>query len=41
MGYLDGFLVTVRQIGRKQRVTTQYPQEKAPIPERRHGRHGG
>jgi len=39
MGYLDGFLVTVRQIGRKQRVTTQYPQEKAPIPERRHGRH--
>ncbi|HVN50867.1 MAG TPA: NADH-quinone oxidoreductase subunit NuoI, partial [Acidimicrobiales bacterium] len=28
-----------RQIGRKQRVTTQYPQEKAPIPERRHGRH--
>ena len=39
MGYLDGFLVTVRQSGRKQRVTTQYPQEKAPIPERRHGRH--
>ena len=39
MGYLDGFLVTVRQIGRKQRVTTQYPKEKAPIPERRHGRH--
>jgi NADH-quinone oxidoreductase subunit I len=39
MGYLDGFLVTVRQIGKKQRVTTQYPKEKAPIPVRRHGRH--
>jgi NADH-quinone oxidoreductase subunit I len=39
MGYLDGFLVTARQIGRKQRVTTQYPKEKAPQPIRRHGRH--
>jgi NADH-quinone oxidoreductase subunit I len=39
MGYLDGFLVTVRQMGRKQRVTTQYPKEKAPIALRRHGRH--
>jgi NADH-quinone oxidoreductase subunit I len=39
MGYLDGFLVTFRQMGRKQRVTTQYPKEKAPIALRRHGRH--
>ena len=30
MGYLGGFLVSLRQIGRKQRVTTQYPEEKAP-----------
>ena len=49
MGYLDGFLVTVRQIGRKQRVTTQYPQEKRPKraatprpsrPQPLRGRHG-
>jgi NADH-quinone oxidoreductase subunit I len=39
MGYLDGFLVPLRQIGKKQRVTTQYPKEKAPIAVRRHGRH--
>jgi NADH-quinone oxidoreductase subunit I len=39
MGYLGGFLVSLRQIGRKQRVTTQYPQEKAPKPVRVHGRH--
>ena len=39
MGYLGGFLVSLRQIGRKQRVTTQYPQEKAPKPLRVHGRH--
>ena len=39
MGYLGGFLVSLRQIGRKQRVTTQYPKEKAPKPERMHGRH--
>jgi hypothetical protein len=24
MGYLGGFLVTVKQIGRKQKVTTEY-----------------
>ena len=39
MGYLGGFLVSLRQIGRKQRVTTQYPAEKAPKPLRLHGRH--
>ena len=39
MGYLGGFLVSLRQIGRKQRVTTQYPKEKAPKPLRIHGRH--
>ena len=39
MGYLGGFLVSLRQIGRKQRVTTQYPQEKAPKALRVHGRH--
>jgi NADH-quinone oxidoreductase subunit I len=39
MGYLGGFLVSLRQMGRKQRVTTQYPQEKAPKPLRVHGRH--
>jgi len=39
MGYLGGFLVSLRQMGRKQRVTTQYPQEKAPKPIRVHGRH--
>jgi NADH-quinone oxidoreductase subunit I len=37
MGYLDGFLVTARQIGK--RVTTEYPTEKAPKPPRLHGRH--
>ena len=39
MGYLGGFLVSLRQIGRKQRVTTQYPAQKAPKPARVHGRH--
>jgi NADH-quinone oxidoreductase subunit I len=37
MGYLEGFRVTARQIGHV--VTTQYPEEKAPKPERVHGRH--
>jgi NADH-quinone oxidoreductase subunit I len=37
MGYLEGFGVTARQIGHV--VTTQYPEEKAPKPERVHGRH--
>jgi NADH-quinone oxidoreductase subunit I len=39
MGYLQGFLVTLRQIGKRQRVTTQYPAEKRPKSERTHGRH--
>jgi NADH-quinone oxidoreductase subunit I len=39
MGFLGGFLVSIRQIGRKQRVTTQYPEQKAPKPVRLHGRH--
>ena len=39
MGYLGGFLVSLRQIGKRQRVTTQYPEEKAPKPARVHGRH--
>jgi NADH-quinone oxidoreductase subunit I len=37
MGYLDGFRVTFQQIGNV--VTTEYPKEKAPKPERLHGRH--
>jgi len=39
MGYLDGFKVPIRQMGKKQRVTTPYPKEKAPQAIRRHGRH--
>jgi NADH-quinone oxidoreductase subunit I len=47
MGYLQGFLVTLRQIGRSHKVTTQYSggleaghrDEKSPKPERLHGRH--
>lgn len=39
MGYLEGFKVTVGQIGPAQRVTTSYPEEKAPKPPRVHGRH--
>ena len=51
MGYLGGFLVTLRQVGRRNKVTRQYsggrelkkgkPQrdEKADKPERLHGRH--
>src|SRR4030095_15610205 len=47
MGYLKGFLVTARQIGRSKKVTRQYSggrdegarDEKAPKPERLHGRH--
>ena len=37
MGRLSGFLVTLRQYGKK--VTTEFPKEKAPRPARRHGRH--
>lgn len=48
MGYLKGFLVTLNQIGRSKRVTAEYgadekrrsrQNQKAPKPERLHGRH--
>jgi NADH-quinone oxidoreductase subunit I len=39
MGLLDGFRVTLRQIGAKNRVTTEYPKTKRPKSERFHGRH--
>src|SRR6478736_2991423 len=48
MGYLGGFAVTLRQIGKRQKVTTEYSggdighgrhDEKIPKPERLHGRH--
>jgi NADH-quinone oxidoreductase subunit I len=47
MGYLQGFAVTLRQIGKKQKVTTQYSggreggdhDQKIAKPERLHGRH--
>jgi NADH-quinone oxidoreductase subunit I len=51
MGYLGGFLITLRQVGRRNRVTLEYSggrelkrgkpkrDEKAPKPERLHGRH--
>jgi NADH-quinone oxidoreductase subunit I len=39
MGLLDGFRVTLRQIGARNRVTTEYPKEKKPKPDRFHGRH--
>jgi NADH-quinone oxidoreductase subunit I len=47
MGYLQGFAVTLRQIGRRNKVTTQYSggrernrhDEKIDKPERLHGRH--
>jgi NADH-quinone oxidoreductase subunit I len=38
MGYLGGFRVTLRQMSQP-RVTTEYPKEKRPKPERLHGRH--
>jgi NADH-quinone oxidoreductase subunit I len=37
MGYLDGFRVTFKQMGHV--VTTEYPKEKTPKPDRLHGRH--
>jgi len=37
MGYLGGFKIPLRQIGKV--VTRPYPEEKAPKPERLHGRH--
>ncbi|MEY2642080.1 MAG: NADH-quinone oxidoreductase subunit I [Acidimicrobiia bacterium] len=51
MGYLGGFLVTLRQVGRRNKVTREYSggrelkkgkphrDEKADKPERLHGRH--
>lgn len=51
MGYLGGFLVTLRQVGRRNKVTLEYSggrelkrgkpgrDEKAPKPDRLHGRH--
>ncbi len=39
MGYLGGFLVTIKQVGKKQLVTTSYPEEKRRKPVRIHGRH--
>ncbi len=39
MGYLKGFLVSFAQQGKKQRVTTSYPEEKREKPIRIHGRH--
>jgi NADH-quinone oxidoreductase subunit I len=38
MSRFSGFGVTLRQMG-KPRVTTQYPEEKRPKPDRLHGRH--
>jgi NADH-quinone oxidoreductase subunit I len=38
MGWLSGFGVTLRQIGRP-KVTEKYPKEKRPKPLRFHGRH--
>ena len=37
MGYLGGFKIPILQMGRKQRVTVPYPEQKAPIALRRHG----
>ena len=42
MGYLQGFAVTVRQIGMRNRVTRPYAKDDGPKrdkPERLHGRH--
>src|SRR4051794_30377573 len=45
MGYFRGFLVTAAQMGKRNRVTTEYSggkysgDEKGPKPERTHGRH--
>ena len=38
MGYLEGFGVTFKKLF-EDRLTTSYPDEKAPIASRRHGRH--
>jgi NADH-quinone oxidoreductase subunit I len=43
MGYLNGFLVTLKKLAHNTPtgavVTTQYPKEKRPKPDRLHGRH--
>ena len=39
MGLARGFGVVISQIGRRKRVTTEYPNEKTPKPPRLHGRH--
>jgi NADH-quinone oxidoreductase subunit I len=39
MGRLTGFAITLRQMGKKRRVTTQYPKVKKDKPARLHGRH--
>jgi NADH-quinone oxidoreductase subunit I len=43
MGYLNGFLVTLKKLAHNTPtgavVTTEYPKEKRPKPERLHGRH--
>ena len=38
MGRFSGFAVTIRQVFKK-KLTTKYPKEKRPKPERFHGRH--
>jgi NADH-quinone oxidoreductase subunit I len=38
MGYLKGFQVTFKKLF-EERVTTEYPKQKVPKPERAHGRH--
>jgi NADH-quinone oxidoreductase subunit I len=39
MGLARGFGVVISQLGRRKRVTTEYPEEKHPKPPRLHGRH--
>ncbi len=39
MGLARGFRMVIGQTGRRNRVTTQYPDEKRPKPPRMHGRH--
>ena len=39
MGLARGFGVVISQLGRRKRVTTEYPEEKTPKPPRLHGRH--
>ncbi len=39
MGLFEGFGVTLRHLGKRQRVTVEYPEQKRPKTERLHGRH--